>query len=73
MSYRKERRSRAGRRTVTAYCCHCPSEWEGPNVQGIAVRHTDATGHRTHVLITQALIYYVPRIELDRQAGDGSS
>lgn len=60
MKYRNERRHRPGRRTVRAYCCHCGAEWEGQNVQGTAARHTDATGHQTHVEVTQVIIYYVP-------------
>lgn len=37
-------------RTVTAGCFNCSGSdalWHGPNAQGVAARHHDATGHTT--------------------------
>lgn len=66
MSFKEQRRHRPGRRTVEAYCCHCNAKWEGNNCQGTAARHTDATGHETHVIVTQPVIYFVPGREWRR-------
>lgn len=32
-------------RAVRARCLTCGASWEGPNAQGVAVRHHDAHGH----------------------------
>ena len=45
-------------RDVTAHCERCNKTWTGPNAQGVAARHTDATGHETYVDIYQSITYY---------------
>lgn len=47
-------------RTVMAGCFVCngsDAKWFGPNAQGVAVRHHDATGHPTWVDIAMSLRY----------------
>lgn len=36
-------------RDVTSRCEDCGKEWNAKNAQGVAARHTQTTGHVTHV------------------------
>lgn len=47
-------------RVVTAGCFQCwgvEGHWFGNNAQGVAVRHHDATGHRTWVEVGMSIVY----------------
>lgn len=53
-------------RSVTAGCYTCGDKengdplmarWHGPNSQGVAARHHDATGHRTWVDVYMTVTY----------------
>jgi hypothetical protein len=53
-------RTYAYSRDVRASCDMCfPGEtkWEGGNAQGVAARHTDATGHETWVEVAMHITY----------------
>jgi hypothetical protein len=56
MTTRKTRTSR----DVTAGCFVCGGDdamWTGPNAQGVAARHHDATGHETWVDVYMSIRY----------------
>lgn len=44
-------------RDVSAGCETCGKRWDGPNAQGVAARHYDATGHRTWVEVDMHITY----------------
>lgn len=47
-------------RDATAGCFVCNGndyKWHGPNAQGVAARHHDATGHATWVDVVLSIIY----------------
>ena len=47
-------------RTVIAGCFQCGgshAKWQGPNAQGVAARHHDATGHTTWADVTLSITY----------------
>lgn len=51
------------RRDVNAGCFVCNGDrfmWTGPNAQGVAARHFDATGHRTWVEVHMTIYYGHP-------------
>lgn len=51
-------------RFVNAGCFDCNGGdcmWSGPNAQGVAARHHDATGHRTWADVTLCVSYGHPR------------
>ncbi|VXC80208.1 hypothetical protein [Sphingomonas sp. 8AM] len=40
------------------FVCHGSlAKWAGPNAQGVAARHHDATGHRTWCDVTMCVTY----------------
>lgn len=50
------------------YTCHGDeTKWFGPNSQGVAARHYDATGHRTWVEVYMHITY-----GQEPNQGDGS-
>lgn len=47
-------------RDVNAGCFNCNGSdliWHGPNAQGVAARHHDATGHNTWVDVYMSITY----------------
>lgn len=52
-------RSKTVERTGEAGCVDCPDGriWSGGNVQGVAARHHDSTGHRTWSVVTVSVHY----------------
>ena len=50
------------------WTCHPDGwQWFGPQAQGTAARHTDATGHKTHVEMVLAVDYTTPEAEAAEQ------
>ena len=48
------------------YTCHgAAARWLGQNAQGVAARHTDATGHRTWYEGVQFVSYEALGVEYD--------
>ena len=58
--FRAQRRHK-GFRDVRAECQVCGEVWDSRNAQGVAARHTDATGHEVSVDISQHVTYFVPK------------
>jgi hypothetical protein len=57
-------------RDVRAGCYQChngEAHWIGKNAQGVAARHTDATGHRTWVEVMMSIAYAAPDDDMDGQ------
>lgn len=47
-------------RNVYAGCFVCggtEAKWHGPNAQGVAARHHDATGHATWAEVSMSIFY----------------
>lgn len=65
-----ERESTVSRDVIAGcFVCHgSDAHWNGGNVQGVAARHTDATGHETWVTVSMNITYR-PRLAKEASGG----